>query len=165
VVVVHNLKVWEQVSVTVRTRQNVIYGVRRTLHARVITSLTVCLRLLWILIELAAVAHAGAHRRHVGRVNVLLLQPVPRDLGEPRVVHDVLAAAVEVAEALGQVGGDELLQQVVGVRVDVWRVLDPRLEDVFVDLHGRAAVPEGREAAQHFEDEDAERPPGTLARI
>jgi hypothetical protein len=150
------LEVREQVSVTVRTRQNVIYSVRRTLHARVITGLTICLRLLWILIELAGVTDASAHRGHVWCVNVLLLQPVPRDLREPWMVHHVLAASVEIAESLGQVRGDELLQQIVRVWVDVWRILDPRLEDVFVDLHGRAAVPEGREAAEHLEDEDAE---------
>jgi hypothetical protein len=157
------LEVGKQVSVTVRTRQNVIYIIRRTLHARVVACLTVCFRLLRILIELAGIADTRADRGHVGRVDVLLLQPVPGHLGEPGVVHNVLAAAVEVAEPLGEVRRDELLQQVVGVGVDVWRVLDPRLEDVFVDLHGRAAVPEGREAAQHLEDEDAEGPPELLA--
>lgn len=149
------LEIRKQVPVTVWTRQNVVYSVWRTLHARVVACLTVCFRLFWILIELAGVAHAGAHWGNVWRVNVLLLQPVPRDLGEPRVVHNVLAAAVQVAESLGQIGRDELLQQVMGVGVDVGRILDARLEDVFVDLHGRAAVPEGREAAQHLEDEDA----------
>lgn len=74
-------------------------------------------------------------------------------------VHDVLAAAGQVAETLGQVGGDEAGEQVLRVRVDVGRVFDAAFEDVFVDFHGRAAVPEGGEAAQHFEDEDAERPP------
>lgn len=142
--------------VTVWTRQNVVYCVRRTLHARVVSCLTVCFRLFWILIELAGVAHAGSHRGHIGRIDVLLLQPVPRDFCEPRMVHDVLAAAVEVAEALGEIRSDELLEEIMCVWVDVWRVLDPRLEDVFVDLHRRAAVPEGREAAQHLEDENAE---------
>jgi hypothetical protein len=94
---------------TVRTRQNVIYSVRRTLHARVITSLTVCLCFLRILIELTGVADASSDRGHIGRVNVLLLQAVPRDLGKPRMVHYVLAAAVQIAESLGQVRGDELL--------------------------------------------------------
>ena len=70
-------------------------------------------------------------------------------------VHNVLAAAVQVAQSLGEVGCDELLQQVVGVRVDVRWVLDSRLEDVFVDLHGGATIPEGSEAAEHFEDENA----------
>jgi hypothetical protein len=142
--------------VTVRARQNMIYSIRWTLDARVVTSLPVGFRLFWILIELAGVAYACAHRRHVWRVNVLLLEAVPRYFGEPRVVHDVFAAAVQIAQALGQVGGDEFLQQVVRVWVDVGWVFDARLEDVFVNLHGRAAVPEGREAAQHLEDEDAE---------
>lgn len=157
------LKVREQVSMTVRTRQNVIYGVRRTLHARVVACLTVCLRLLWILIKLAGITHASSDRWYVGRINVLFLQAVPCDLCEPRVVHDILAAAVQVAEALGEVGGDELLQQVVGIGMDVGRVLDPRLEDVFVDFHRRAAVPERREAAEHLKDEDAKRPPASVS--
>lgn len=71
-------------------------------------------------------------------------------------VHNVFAATVQVAQPLGQIRRDELLQEVVGVGVDVGRVLYSRLENVFVDLHGRAAVPKGREAAQHFEDEDAQ---------
>ena len=69
-------------------------------------------------------------------------------------VHNVLATAVQVAQALGEVGGDELLEQIVCIGMDVGRVLDSRLEDVFVDLHGRAAIPEGGETAQHFEDKD-----------
>jgi hypothetical protein len=119
------LEIGEQVPVAVRTRQNMIYGVRRTLDARVVACLTICFRLLGILIKLAGIADARADRRDVGRVNVLLLQAVPRDLGEPGVVHNVLAAAVQVAEALGQVRGDELLQEIVRVWMDVGRVLDP----------------------------------------
>ena len=43
--------------------------------------------------------------------------------------------------------------------MDIWWVFDAAFEDVFVDFHGRAAVPEGGEAAEHFEDEDAKGPP------
>ena len=135
------------------------YIIRRFRHARVVASLAIGLRLLGILVELAGVADTSADRWHVGCVNVLFLQPVPRYLCEPGMVHHVLAAAVQVAKSLSQIRGDELLEQVMRVGVDVGRVFDPRFEDVFVNLHGRAAVPEGGEAAEHFEDEDAERPP------
>lgn len=66
---------------------------------------------------------------------------------------------MQVTQSLGQVRGDELAQKVLRVRVHVWRVLDPGLEDVLVYLHGRTAVPEGRESAEHFVDEDTQRPP------
>lgn len=132
------------------------YVIRRFRHARVVASLAIRLRLFRVLVELAGVADTSTDRWHVRRVNVLFLQPVPRYLCEPGMVHYVLAAAVQVAKSLGQVGGDELLQQIMRVGVDVRRVFDARLEDVFVDFHRRAAVPEGSEAAQHFEDEDAE---------
>jgi len=36
--------------------------------------------------------------------------------------------------------------------VDVWRVLHAAFQDVFVYLHGRAAIPERGKAAKHFED-------------
>jgi hypothetical protein len=147
------LEIGKQVPVTVRTRQNVIYCVRRTLHARVVPCLTVCFRLLWILIELASVTDASSDRGHVGRVNVLLLQPVPRNLREPRMVHNVLAAAMEIAKSFSKIRGNELLQEVMRIGVDVGRVFDARFEDVFVDLHGRATIPEGCEAAEHFENE------------
>ena len=67
------LEVGKQVSVAIRTRQNVVYGIRRTLHARVVPCLTICLRLLRILIELTGITDASSHRWHVGCVNVLLL--------------------------------------------------------------------------------------------
>jgi len=77
-------------------------------------------------------------------------------------VHYILAAAGQVAEALGQVGGDQAGEEVLSVGVDVGRVLDAAFEDVFVDFHRGARVPEGGEAAEHFEDEDAEGPPEVL---
>jgi hypothetical protein len=51
---------------------------------------------------------------------------------------------------------DELREQVLGVRVDVRRVLDSPFEDVLVNLQWRASIPEGRESAEHFEDENTE---------
>ena len=120
---------------------------------------TVLLRLLRVPIELAGVAGAGLDGGRVGRVDVLPGQPVPRDLREPRVVLDVLRLAVQVPQPLRQVRRDQPLEQVLRVRVDVRGVLDFSPQDVLVDLHRRPAVPEGRVAAQHFVDQDAQGPP------
>ena len=74
--------------------------------------------------------------------------------------HHVPAASVQVTQPLREVVRDELAEQVLRVRVDVGRVLDAAFEDVFVDFERRARVPEGGEAAEHLEDEDAKGPPG-----
>ena len=80
-------------------------------------------------------------------------------------VHNVLASAVQVAQSLRKIGCNELLQQVVCIRVYVWWILHSRLENVFIDFHWRATVPEGSETAQHFKNEDAKRPPGVVSAI
>ena len=67
---------------------------------------------------------------------------------------------MQVTKPFRQVGRDELLQQILRVRVDVRGVLDASAQDIFVDFERGAAVPEGSEATEHFEDENAERPPG-----
>lgn len=85
---------------------------------------TIGLRLLGVLVEQTRVTHAALDGRHVGRVNVLLLQTLPRDLCEPRVLHNILAATVQITQPFGQILCDELREQVLGVRVDVRRVLD-----------------------------------------
>jgi hypothetical protein len=59
---------------------------------------------------------------------------------------------VQVTEALGQVGCDQLRQEINGVVVQVWRVLDLAAQDIFIDLDWGSAIPEGRESAKHFED-------------
>ena len=51
------------------------------------------------------------------------------------------------------------MEEILGVWVDVWWVFDTAFEDIFVDFHRGPAVPEGGEAAEHFEDEDSEGPP------
>ena len=122
---------------------------------------TVLLRLLGIFVELARIPDPALNRRHVRRVDILLRQSLPRDFREPSVIHHVLAPTVQVPQPFGQIGGDELVKQVLGVRVDVRRVFDATFEDVFVDFHRGAAVPEGGKTAEHLEDEDAKRPPLT----
>lgn len=47
--------------------------------------------------------------------------------------------------------------------MDVRRVFNATFEDIFVDFHRGAAIPEGGETAEHFEDEDAKRPPACIA--
>jgi hypothetical protein len=127
---------------------------------RIFSSLPVCFCLFRVLVELTRIANTSANRWHIRRIDVLLLQPFPRHFREPRVVHDVLAAAVEIAKSLSQIGCNEFLKQVLRIGVDVRRVLDPPFQNVFVDLHRRATIPEGRETTQHFKDQDAEGPPG-----
>jgi hypothetical protein len=131
----------------------------RTGNSRIFTRQPILFRLFGVLVEQARITNAALDRRHVRRVNVLLGQTLPRHLGKPRVVHDITAATVQVAQTLGQVVCDEFGEQVLRVWVNVRRVLDAALEDVFVNLQRRAGIPEGCETAKHFEDENAERPP------
>jgi hypothetical protein len=128
-------------------------------NSRIITRLSILFRLFRVLVEQACITDTALDRRHVRGVNVLLGQTLPSHLGEPRVVHDIAAAAVQVTQTLGQVVCDKLGEEVLRVGVNVRWVLDATLEDVFVDLQWRAGVPEGCETAKHFEDENAERPP------
>ncbi len=80
-------------------------------------------------------------------------------------VLDILGATMQVAQSLGQVICDELNQKILCISMDVGRILDSAFQDVLVDLDGRASVPEWGEAAQHFEDQNAERPPATLSTL
>lgn len=74
---------------------------------------------------------------------------------------DIIRAAVQVTQTLGQVCGDQLRKEVNGIGVQVWRILDFSAEDVLVDLDRRAAVPERRKPAQHFENQNTQRPPSS----
>jgi hypothetical protein len=67
-------------------------------------------------------------------------------------VLDITGATVQVAEALGEVGCDQLREQIDCVGVQVWRILDFAPQDILVDFDWRAAVPEGSESTQHFKD-------------
>ncbi len=66
---------------------------------------------IWPFDSLRAVA-VGHERREVRGGDLAAVEAVPVDLGEPHVAEDVLGAARQVAEALGQVGGEEVLEQV-----------------------------------------------------
>lgn len=125
-------------------------------NLRILACLAILLSLLRVLVEQARITDTALDRRHVGSVNVFLGQTLPSDFGEPRVVHDIATATVQVAKTFGQIVCDEFREQVLGVRVDVRRVLDSAFEDVLVNLQWRASIPEGCESAQHFEDENTE---------
>jgi len=122
-------------------------------------SVAVFFLLLWVAVKLTRIANTTLDRRHVRRVNVLAHETIPCDFGEPLVIHDVFAAAVQVTEALREVGGDELLQKILRVRVDIRRILYSALENVLVDLHRRTAIPKRGKAAQHLEDQNTQGPP------
>ena len=128
-------------------------------NSRIITRLSILFRLFRVLVEQACITNTALDRWHIRCVNVLLGQTLPGHLGKPRMVHDIAAATVQVAQTLGQVVCDEFGEKILRIRVDVRWVLDAALENVFVDLQWRAGVPEGCETAKHFEDENAERPP------
>lgn len=125
-------------------------------NSRILACLAILLSLLRIFVEQARITDAALDRRHVRRVNVFLSQTLPSDFGKPRVIHDIATATVQVAQTLGQIVCDELREQILRVRVDVWRVLDSAFEDILVNLQWRASIPEGCEAAEHFEDENTE---------
>lgn len=128
-------------------------------NLRVIAHASVCLSLFWVLVEQTGITLATLDWRYVRSIYILLCQSLPGDLGEPRVLHDILAATVQVSKTLGQVVGDEFAQKILSVWVDVGRVLDSSTKNVFVNLEGTARVPERCETTEHFEDEDTERPP------
>lgn len=126
----------------------------------VIARVSICFSLFGVLVEQTGITLTTLDWGHVGSIYILLGQSLPGDLSEPRVLHDILAATVQVTKTLGQIVGDELAQEILSIGVDVWRVLDSSTKNILVNLEGTARVPERCETAKHFEDEDTERPPG-----
>jgi hypothetical protein len=91
----------------------------------IMTVLPVLLCLFRVLVELACITSSPFDRWNIWRINILLSQPLPRDLGEPLMVFDIFRPSMEIAQALGQIGSNETLKQILGVWMDVRRVLDP----------------------------------------
>mmetsp|Transcript_5636 Transcript_5636/g.19155 ORF Transcript_5636/g.19155 Transcript_5636/m.19155 type:complete len:272 (-) Transcript_5636:356-1171(-) len=110
-----------------------------------------------VLVEVGGVVLA-LHLRDDGRGHLARKELVPVEAGEPLVLLDVRRAVLEVADALGQVRGEELLDEVLGVAVEVPRELDLALQDLLVDAQWVLVV-EGRVPREHLEDEDARGPP------
>lgn len=157
-VAIERLEVEEKLAVAERSMSvftpGECNGVER--DSRILARLTILLSLLRVLVEQASITDATLDRWHIRRIDILLGQALPSDFGEPRVVHDIAAATVQVTQTLGQIMCDELREQVLGVGVDVRRVLDSAFEDVLVNLQWRTSIPEGSESAEHFEDENTE---------
>mmetsp|Transcript_53854 Transcript_53854/g.166729 ORF Transcript_53854/g.166729 Transcript_53854/m.166729 type:complete len:242 (-) Transcript_53854:970-1695(-) len=95
------------------------------------------------------------------------LQPLKRPevkRREPLVFQDVAGPILEVPEALAEVRGKQLLHQRLRVLVEVLREVDLASKDLLVDAHG-VLVAEGRLAADHLVDEDAQGPPVHRVRV
>mmetsp|Transcript_53855 Transcript_53855/g.166733 ORF Transcript_53855/g.166733 Transcript_53855/m.166733 type:complete len:242 (-) Transcript_53855:970-1695(-) len=104
------------------------------------------------------------HRGLVGRGRRHGLQLLELERREPLVLEDIGRAVLEVPVALAEVGGEELLHQGLGVLVEVLREVDLASKDLLVDAHG-VLVAEGRLAADHLVDEDAQGPPVHRVRV
>mmetsp|Transcript_70 Transcript_70/g.283 ORF Transcript_70/g.283 Transcript_70/m.283 type:complete len:342 (+) Transcript_70:594-1619(+) len=110
-----------------------------------------------VLIEVGGVV-LGLYLGHDGRGDLAPQESVEVQAHEPLVLLNIIRPALEVANALGEVGGEELLDQVLGVAVKVPRELDLALEDLLVDTE-RILVVKRRVPSQHLVDEDAHSPP------
>ena len=124
-------------------------------YVRIVALQAIVLGFFGILIVLAGIALSTTDRWDVRCVDVLAGEPIPSDLGEPGMVLDILGPAVQVAETLGEIGRDQLREQIHGVIVQVRRVLDLATQDILIDLDCRSTVPEWSEPAQHFKDQDS----------
>ena len=71
---------------------------------------------------------------------------------------DVVGAALEVTEPLREVGGEQLLDQVLRMPVKVPREFQLPLENLLVDAE-RVFVVKGRVAREHLVAEHTKRPP------
>ena len=86
------------------------------------------------------------------------LKEIHRDEWLSPVSFNVLSAVLHVAEPLGPVLHQELLDQVLRHGVDVPGPVDLAAEDLLVDPEG-IVVEEGRISSQHLVDEYAQGPP------
>ena len=80
-------------------------------------------------------------------------------------ILDIVGTTVQVTEPFSKIACDELYQQILSIMMDIRRILYSAFQDVLIDLHWRAAIPERCEAAQHFKDEDSEGPPENLLAV
>mmetsp|Transcript_7904 Transcript_7904/g.19224 ORF Transcript_7904/g.19224 Transcript_7904/m.19224 type:complete len:210 (-) Transcript_7904:720-1349(-) len=108
-------------------------------------------------IEVARVCRMP-HLGHDGRRDGAAEQAVPVDALEVLVLHHVAPAALEVPEALGAVGLEELLDEVLGLRIEVPQDLHLAEEDLLVDPEGVLVI-EGGVPGEHLVHEDAKGPP------
>lgn len=151
------LEVWEKMAMPVArvSVSTLIKNDSQLEHIHIFALLTVLFSLLGIPIVLAGITLTSTDRRNIRSINVLSCKTIPGDFRKPRVVLHIFGTSMKVAQSLCQIRCDELREQVDGVWVKIGRVLDTAAENVLVDLDGRATVPEGCEAAQHFEDKNS----------
>jgi len=134
-------------------------------NLRIIAHMSIGFRLLWVLVEQACITDATSDWWHIGSIDVLLSQAFPRHLREPRMLHYILAASVQVSKTLRQVVRDQLAQEILRIWMDVRRVLDSAAKNVLVDLERTAGIPEWCKTAKHLEDQDTKRPPDLFVNI
>mmetsp|Transcript_31684 Transcript_31684/g.69278 ORF Transcript_31684/g.69278 Transcript_31684/m.69278 type:complete len:328 (-) Transcript_31684:764-1747(-) len=142
-------------------------SISKVLEERLIARIDLARRSLhrvWVLLEVGCVGlsldlwlDGGGDGERVGRERFEERRG-QRRRRVPLVPLHVLRAALEVAYPLGQVGSEQLLDQVLGVAVEVPRELDLALEDLLVDAE-RVLVVKRRVAREHLVDKDAQRPP------
>lgn len=117
---------------------------------------TIGFTLLRVLVELAGVTLATSNGRHIWSVDIFPRQAVPCHFREPRMVLDILRAAVQVAKPLREIRRDELRKQVDRIGMHIRWILDLSSKDILIDLHGGTTVPERCKAAQHLKDQNTE---------
>lgn len=101
-----------------------------------------------------------ADARYIGRWNFLAVQAVPVDLGEPHVRKDIATAAVQVAKALRQIGGEERAQQVLGAGLEEGRIIDIAREDLLIQLDRIVFLRvKGWISSKHLEKQNTHAPP------
>ena len=74
-------------------------------------------------------------------------------------LHDIFRASMQVTQPFGQVGSDQSFEEILRIWMDVRWILDLPFQNVLIDFHGRATVPERCKAAKHFEYQYSQGPP------
>lgn len=128
-------------------------------HLRIIPCISVRFRLLGIPVEQACISLSCPDRWYVGSIDIPPQKPIPCNLCKPGVSLHILRATPQVSKTLGEIRSDKLGEEIDGIRVHIGRILDLPSEDILVDLHRRATIPEWREATEHLENKDSKGPP------
>lgn len=102
--------------------------------------------------------------RHDGRRDSALLQSLPIDAIEPRVVLDVVGSSTKVAKAPTSIGRQQTRDEVARDRVNLFGKDELASEDFLID-EDRIGIVKGWIAGEHFVQQDAERPPVDSAAV
>lgn len=97
------------------------------------------------------------------RRDLLLVDLLPPNLGEPLMSEDILAAVLHVAITFAQIRRQAVSDNVYGQRVEERRVVDDAGDDLLIqlDVTARSLLGAGLDverwvAREHFEDEDSD---------